>query len=128
METMVLMAGYDLPLRAIRSQVASAVDIIIHIDRFGDGSRRVTHISEVQGMEGDIITLQDIYRFNFAEGGTQSARSTGRLRPTGLRPKVVEKLQEAGVNVPPKLFRPTENEAAAAPGSLRAVTGTVRRG
>jgi pilus assembly protein CpaF len=128
METMVLMAGYDLPLRAIRSQVASAVDIIIHIDRFGDGSRRVTHISEVQGMEGDIITLQDIYRFNFAEGGTQSARSTGRLRPTGLRPKVVEKLQEAGVNVPPKLFRPTDNEAAAAPGSLRAVTGTVRRG
>ena len=128
METMVLMAGYDLPLRAIRSQVASAVDIIIHIDRFGDGSRRVTHISEVQGMEGDVITLQDIYRFNFAEGGTQSARSTGRLRPTGLRPKVVEKLQEAGVNVPPKLFRPTDNEAAAAPGSLRAVTGTVRRG
>ncbi|MEX0789642.1 MAG: CpaF family protein [Actinomycetota bacterium] len=128
METMVLMAGYDLPLRAIRSQVASAIDIIIHIDRFGDGSRRVTHISEVQGMEGDIITLQDIYRFNFAEGGTQSARSTGRLRPTGLRPKVVEKLQEAGVNVPPKLFRPTENESVAAPGSLRAVTGTVRRG
>jgi pilus assembly protein CpaF len=79
-------------------------------------------------MEGDVITLQDIYRFNFAEGGTQSTRSSGRLRPTGLRPKVVEKLQEAGVNVPPKLFRPTENEAAAAPGSLRAVTGTVRRG
>jgi pilus assembly protein CpaF len=128
METMVLMAGYDLPLRAIRSQVASAVDIIIHIDRFGDGSRRVTHISEVQGMEGDVITLQDIYRFNFAEGGTQSTRSSGRLRPTGLRPKVVEKLQEAGVNVPTKLFRPTENEAVAAPGSLRAVTGTVRRG
>lgn len=129
METMVLMAGFDLPLRAIRTQVASAIDIIIHIDRFGDGSRRVTHISEVQGMEGDVITLQDIYRFNFAEGGTQSARSTGRLRPTGLRPKVVEKLQEAGVSVPPKLFRPTGDESVgAAPGSLRAVTGAVRRG
>jgi pilus assembly protein CpaF len=129
METMVLMAGYDLPLRAIRSQIASAVDILIHIDRFGDGSRRVTHISEVQGMEGDVITLQDIYRFNFAEGGTQSARSSGRLRPTGLRPKVIEKLQEAGVSVPPKLFRPTGEENVVAPGSLRAVTGTtVRRG
>jgi pilus assembly protein CpaF len=129
METMVLMAGYDLPLRAIRSQIASAVDIIIHIDRFGDGSRRVTHISEVQGMEGDVITLQDIYRFNFAEGGTQSTRSSGRLRPTGLRPKVIEKLQEAGVSVPPKLFRPTGEETVVAPGSLRAVTGTtVRRG
>jgi pilus assembly protein CpaF len=128
LETMVLMAGYDLPLRAIRSQIASAVDIIIHIERFGDGSRRVTHISEVQGMEGDVITLQDIYRFNFAEGGTQSARSAGRLRPTGLRPKVVEKLQEAGVAVPPKLFRPTGDETVGAAGSLRAVTTTVRRG
>jgi pilus assembly protein CpaF len=128
LETMVLMAGYDLPLRAIRTQIASAVDIIIHIDRFGDGSRRVTHISEVQGMEGDVITLQDIYRFNFAEGGTQSARSAGRLRPTGLRPKVVEKLQEAGVAVPPKLFRPTGEETVGAAGSLRAVTTTVRRG
>jgi len=129
METMVLMAGYDLPLRAIRSQIASAVDIIIHIDRFGDGSRRVTHISEVQGMEGDVITLQDIFRFNFAEGGTQSARSSGRLRPTGLRPKVVEKLQEAGVNVPPKLFRPLGEETVGAAGGLRSVTSnTVRRG
>ena len=129
METMVLMAGYDLPLRAIRSQIASAVDIIIHIDRFGDGSRRVTHISEVQGMEGDVITLQDIFRFNFAEGGTQSARSAGRLRPTGLRPKVVEKLHEAGVSVPPKLFRPLGEETVGAAGGLRSVTSTtVRRG
>ncbi|HVL50591.1 MAG TPA: CpaF family protein [Actinomycetota bacterium] len=129
METMVLMAGYDLPLRAIRSQIASAVDIIIHIDRFGDGSRRVTHISEVQGMEGDVITLQDIFRFNFAEGGTQSARSSGRLRPTGLRPKVVEKLQEAGVSVPPKLFRPLGEETVGAAGGLRSVaSNTVRRG
>jgi pilus assembly protein CpaF len=114
-ETMVMMAGYDLPLRAIRAQIASALDIIIHLDRFGDGSRRVTHISEVQGMEGDVITLQDVYRFTFAEGGRESARSAGRLNPTGLRPKIIDKLHEAGVNVPPKLFRPTGDD------SLRAV-------
>jgi pilus assembly protein CpaF len=110
LETMVMMAGYDLPLRAIRAQIASALDVIIHIDRFGDGSRRVTHISEVQGMEGDIITLQDIYKFTFAEGGRESARSTGRLQPTGLRPKIIDKLQEAGVNVPPKLLRPSADD------------------
>ena len=110
LETMVMMAGYDLPLRAIRAQIASALDVIIHIDRFGDGSRRVTHISEVQGMEGDIITLQDIYKFTFAEGGRESARSTGRLHPTGLRPKIIDKLQEAGVNVPPKLLRPSADD------------------
>jgi len=110
LETMVMMAGYDLPLRAIRAQIASALDVIIHIDRFGDGSRRVTHISEIQGMEGDIITLQDIYKFTFAEGGRESARSTGRLQPTGLRPKIIDKLQEAGVNVPPKLLRPSADD------------------
>jgi pilus assembly protein CpaF len=70
----------------------------------------VTHISEIQGMEGDIITLQDIYKFAFAEGGRESARSTGRLQPTGLRPKIIDKLQEAGVNVPPKLLRPSADD------------------
>jgi pilus assembly protein CpaF len=104
-ETMVLMAGYDLPIRAIRQQVASALDLIIHLDRFADGSRRVVHVVEVQGMEGDTITLQDVYRHVFAEGGSESARSAGRLRATGLRPKFVEKLREAGVDLPPKLFR-----------------------
>ena len=121
LETMVMMAGYDLPLRAIRAQIASALDVIIHIDRFGDGSRRVTHISEVQGMEGDIITLQDIYKFAFAEGGRESARSTGRLQPTGLRPKIIDKLQEAGVNVPPKLLRPSADD------NLRAVNAVNGR-
>lgn len=106
LDTMVLMAGYDLPVRAIRQQVASALDLIIQIARFGDGSRKITHISEVQGMEGDIITLQDIFRYIFAEGGRESSRSSGSLRPTGLRPKVVEKLQDKGVEVPAKLFRP----------------------
>ncbi|MBW3590771.1 MAG: CpaF family protein [Actinobacteria bacterium] len=124
LETMVLMAGYDLPLRAIRGQIASAMDVVIHIDRFGDGSRRVTHVTEVQGMEGDVITLQDIYKYTFAEGGKESSRSTGRLRPTGLRPKVIDKLQENGITVPPKLFRPA---ADATSSSLRSVTSNGRR-
>ncbi|MGH2733304.1 MAG: ATPase, T2SS/T4P/T4SS family, partial [Actinomycetota bacterium] len=127
LDTMVLMAGYDLPLRAIRQQVAAALDIIIHLDRFGDGSRRITHICEVQGMEGDIITLQDIFRFAFAEGGRESARSSGRLRPTGLRPKIVEKLTEAGVAVPPMLFRPGARDAAPDP-SRPASVANERRG
>jgi pilus assembly protein CpaF len=104
-ETMVLMSGYDLPLRAIRQQVASALDLIVHLDRFGDGSRRVVAITEVQGMEGDIVTLQDIYRWEFSGGGRESAQSHGALRPTGLRPKLVDKLHEAGIDLPPKLFR-----------------------
>jgi pilus assembly protein CpaF len=105
LETMVLMAGYDLPVRAIRQQIASALDLIVHLDRFGDGARHVVHVAEVQGMEGEVITLQDIYRHVFAEGGSESARSTGRLRPTGLRPKVADKLHEAGITLAPKLFR-----------------------
>jgi pilus assembly protein CpaF len=105
LETMILMAGYDLPLRAIRQQIASALDVIVHLDRFGDGTRRVVNITEVQGMEGDVITLQDVYSYAFVDGGRESARSTGRLRATGLRPKLVDKLREAGLDVPPKLFR-----------------------
>jgi pilus assembly protein CpaF len=124
LDTMVLMAGYDLPLRAIRQQVAAALDIIIHLDRFGDGSRKVTHVCEVQGMEGDIITLQDIFKYTFAEGGTESARSTGRLRPTGLRPKIIDKLHEAGVQVPPRLFRPGPEDTS---NPLRSVTLTNGR-
>ncbi len=106
LDTMVMMAGYDLPVRAIRQQVAAALDVVIQIQRFGDGSRRITHISEIQGMEGDIITLQDIFRYSFAEGGSASATSSGLLKPTGLRPKIIEKLQDKGIEVPARLFRP----------------------
>jgi pilus assembly protein CpaF len=106
LETMVLMAGFDLPLRAIRQQIASGIDLIVHLDRFGDGSRRVTHVSEVQGMEGEVITLQDVYRFAYAAAGRESARPGGRLAATGLRPKLVDKLREAGIDLPPKLLRP----------------------
>ncbi len=104
-ETMVLMAGFDLPIRAIRSQIASALDVIVHLDRFGDGTRHITHVAEVQGMEGDVITLQDVYRYTFAEGGRESGKQSGKLRATGLRPKLTDRLKEAGVEVSPKLFR-----------------------
>ncbi len=121
LETMVLMAGYDLPVRAIRQQIASALDLIVHLDRFGDGTRRIVHVAEVQGMEGDVITLQDIYRHVFAEGGRESARSAGRLRATGLRPKLVDKLREAGVDIPPKLFRDGKGDTVWAETQLQAV-------
>jgi len=102
----VLMAGYDLPIRAIRNQISSAIDIIVHLDRFGDGSRRTTAITEVQGMESDIITIQDIFQFNFTSGGKESARIAGRLQATGLRPKVIERIRAAGLDLPAKLFQP----------------------
>jgi pilus assembly protein CpaF len=104
LETLVLMAGYELPMKAIRQQIASALDLIVHLDRFGDGSRRITYISEVQGMEGEIITLQDIFRFTFTSGGKESAQMTGRLQSTGLRPKLSDRIRDAGVDLPPRLF------------------------
>jgi pilus assembly protein CpaF len=127
LETMVLMAGYDLPLRAIRQQIASALDVVVQLDRFGDGSRHVVHVAEVQGMEGEIITLQDVYRHVFADGGKESSASAGRLRPTGLRPKLVDKLRDNGVVLPPSLFRSNgEGSSARQTPELRAVNG--RRG
>ena len=127
LDTMVMMAGYDLPVRAIRQQVAAALDIVIQIQRFGDGSRRITHISEIQGMEGDIITLQDIFRYSFAEGGSASAQSSGMLKPTGLRPKVIEKLEDKGVRVPAKLFRPAVNGTGAGSRLMAAAAANGKR-
>jgi pilus assembly protein CpaF len=106
LETLVLMAGFDLPVRAIRTQIASAIDLIVHLDRFGDGSRRTTAITEIQGMESDIITLQDIFSFVFTTGGKESEKIAGKLQPTGLRPKVVERIKAAGLDLPTKLFQP----------------------
>jgi pilus assembly protein CpaF len=103
-ETMVLMAGMDLPMRAIREQVSSAVDLIVHQSRFKDGSRRITHITEVVGMEGDVITLQDLFVFDHAMGTDEHGRSLGVLKSTGLRPKFLEKLAEAGVRIDPATF------------------------
>jgi pilus assembly protein CpaF len=102
-ETMVLMAGYDLPVRAIRQQVASALDLIIHLERLQDGTRKVTAIAEVQRMESDVITLQDIYEFKLAQIGPDG-RVNGRLQPTGLRPTFVGKFEKHGLSLPPDLF------------------------
>jgi len=104
METMVLMAGMDLPVRAIREQVASAVDLVVHQTRFKDGTRRITHITEVERMEGDVITLQDIFVFDSSLGFDRDGRSLGRLRATGLRPKFLEKMAYANVTVDPLIF------------------------
>jgi pilus assembly protein CpaF len=102
-ETMVLMAGYDLPLRAIRQQVASALDLIVHLERLQDGSRRVTAITEVQRMESDMITLQDIFQFQ-VERVTPDRVVVGALRPTGLRPTFVQKFERRGIALPTDLF------------------------
>jgi pilus assembly protein CpaF len=101
-ETMSLMAGYDLPIRAIREQISSAVDVIMHTDRLRDGSRRTTFITEVAGMEGDVVTLTDI--FAFEQTGVEAGRVIGRLRPTGLRPKFMDKIETAGIHLPPQIF------------------------
>jgi pilus assembly protein CpaF len=103
-ETMVLMAGMDLPIRAIREQVASAVDLIVHQSRLKDGSRRITHVTEVERMEGDVITLQDVFVYDHTAGFDENGKTLGRLRATGLRPKFIEKLAHANVHVDPMLF------------------------
>jgi pilus assembly protein CpaF len=102
-ETMVLMAGYDLPLRAIRQQVASALDLIIHLERLEDGSRRVTAITEVQRMESDVITLQDIFAFKI-ESVTADRTVVGRLQATGLRPNFLYKFEKRGIGMPNDVF------------------------
>jgi pilus assembly protein CpaF len=105
LETMVLMAGIDLPTRAIREQVASAVDLIVHVARLRDGSRRVTDITEIEGMEGDVITLQDLFRFDYGAGiDAATGRFLGQCVPTGLRPRFSDRLADIGVALPPALF------------------------
>lgn len=106
METMVLMAGMDLPIRAIREQVASAVDLVVHQTRFKDGSRRITHITEVERMEGDVITLQDIFAWDSSAGFDANGKVLGYLAATGLRPKFLDKMAYSNVTVDPVLFIP----------------------
>lgn len=101
-ETMALMAGMDLPVRVIREQVASAIDLIIHQERMRDGSRKVVNITEVSGMEGDVITLTDI--FVFEQSGYENGKIIGRLRATGLRPKFMDKIEAAGIHLPASIF------------------------
>jgi pilus assembly protein CpaF len=102
LETMVLMAGMDLPVRAIREQIASAVDLIVHKERMRDGSRKVVSITEVQGMEGDVIVMSDI--FGFEQQGMEGGRVIGRLKPTGIRPKFIEQIEMANIHLPAGIF------------------------
>ncbi len=105
-ETMVMMAGFDLPVRAIREQVSSAIDLIVHVARLRDGTRRITHITEVEGMEGDIITLQDLFLFDFGMGVDDDGVYNGRLKATGIRPTFSEDLENQGIRLPADLFDP----------------------
>ena len=105
LETMVLMAGMDLPIRAIREQIASAVDLVLQQSRLQDGSRRITHLTEVQGMEGDVITLQDIFVFD-QTGRDTNGKITGHFKTTGIRPKFLEKLAANGIQLPNETFWP----------------------
>ncbi|MBN2500033.1 MAG: CpaF family protein [Anaerolineales bacterium] len=102
LETMALMAGFELPIRAIREQIASAVDLIVHTDRLRDGSRKVVYISEVAGMEGDVITLTDL--FLFEQTGYEEGKVVGRMRATGLRPKFMDKIEASGIHLPASIF------------------------
>jgi pilus assembly protein CpaF len=105
-ETMTLMAGFDLPIRAIREQMASALDLIVHISRLRDGTRRISHISEVQGMEGDVITLQDVFLFDYGMGIDEHGKFRGHLKAVGVRPKFCEKLEDLGIRLGPEVFQP----------------------
>jgi pilus assembly protein CpaF len=104
LETMVLMAEMDLPQRAIREQMASAIQLIVHQTRLRDGTRRITHITEVEGMEGDIVTLQDIFLFDFHAGVDEDGKFLGTLRSTGLRPRFVQTLADRGIRLPATMF------------------------
>jgi pilus assembly protein CpaF len=104
LETMVLMAGLDLPVRAIREQIASAIDLIVHMNRLKDGTRRLIKITEVQGMEADIITLQDLFLFDFSMGIDDEGRFKGRIKSTGLIPNFMKRLHDIGVNIPYEIF------------------------
>jgi pilus assembly protein CpaF len=107
-ETMVLMAGMDLPLKAVREQIASAFDIIVHLDRLIDGNRKVVQITEVQGMEGDVIVMQDIFRY--VQVGVKNGVVEGYFTATGVRPKFMDQVEAAGLAVPPSTFAPAQQK------------------
>ncbi|MGH9104418.1 MAG: CpaF family protein [Acidimicrobiales bacterium] len=103
-ETMTLMAGFDLPIRAVREQVSSALDLIVHVARLRDGARRVTQVTEVGRMEGDVVLLQDIFAFDYRAPGGPEGRAMGQLRATGLRPQLTERLADRGIKVDLGIF------------------------
>lgn len=102
LETMTLMAGMELPMRAIREQISSAIDLIVHQDRMRDGSRKVVSLTEVSGMEGDVVTTTDL--FVFEQMGYENGKIVGKLRPTGLRPKFMDKIEASGIHLPATIF------------------------
>jgi pilus assembly protein CpaF len=106
LETMVLMSGFDLPVRAIREHSASALDLIVHLTRLRDGTRKITRMSEVDGMEGQTIVMEDLFLFDYSMGIDSEGRFLGRLKSTGIRPKFAEKLEHLGIPVEPDLFKP----------------------
>ena len=105
METLVLMSGMDLPLRAVREQIASAIDVIVQIARMKDGTRRVTHLTEVQAMEGDIVTLQDAFVFDYSAGVDADGRHLGHAMATGVRPRFADRFVDLGIVLPPSVFQ-----------------------
>lgn len=119
LETMVLMAGMDLPVRAIREQIASAIHLIVNLSRLRDGTRRITQITEVNGMEGDIITLTDLYTFDYSAGIDPSGRFLGTPVPTGLRAQFTDRLLELGIEVPPSMFGAVDDLTVARTGRGR---------
>ncbi|USQ82139.1 CpaF family protein [Ornithinimicrobium faecis] len=112
LETMVLMAGMDLPLRAIREQIASAIDVIVHLTRLRDGTRRVTHVTEVQGMEGDVITLQDAFTFDYQAGVDHTGKFLGSTRFTGVRPHFTQRILDQGIELSPTIFEVPDRKGA----------------
>ncbi len=102
LETMVMMAGYDLPVKAIREQVAAAIQVIVQLERMKDGTRKIVSVTEVQGMEGDVVVLQEVFKFE--QTGTENGKIIGRLKATGIRPKFVERFELAGIYLPPNVF------------------------
>ena len=127
-ETMTLMAGMDLPVRVIREQMASALDMIVHLTRLRDGTRRVTHVSEVMGMEGDVVVLQDIYTFDFARRHRRGGPFRGGLSSTGIRPSFSEKLNDYGIALEPSLFAATQPAARRSSAPMSALAHRHRAG
>jgi pilus assembly protein CpaF len=125
LETMVLMAGFELPVRAIREQIASAINVIVQLERMSDGTRKVTSVQEIQGMEGDVILLQEVFKFHGQV--TRDGRQVGELESTGLRPKFAEKLINHGIELPAKVFQRTQRAASVKIGAP-ARTGMLARG
>ena len=109
LETMVMMAGMDLPSKAIREQISSAIDLVVQQNRLRDGSRKITHVTEVQGMDGELVTLSDIFRFE-QTGVDEKGKIIGRLKPTGIRPKFMHKFQEEGLVLPARIFMTKDEE------------------